>query len=100
MFSHKTLATLLKGKRMKQSHLSRATGIPRNSIARYVSGEVQPRADKVISIARALNVGIETLIEPDVTTPLPVKRNRNREVCYCPFCGGDLKAITDLYKEQ
>jgi len=93
MFDAKTLKTLLSGKRIKQAKLARMTDIPRNSICRYLSGAQQPSAARIKLIADALGVGIESLIiadEPTETVPTPIQKRR---ICFCPFCGEDLKGV-------
>lgn len=46
--------------------LSRRTGIPKSSISQYLSGFTKPRANRISSIAKALNVSETWLMGYDV----------------------------------
>lgn len=41
---------------MKQSDLRRITKIPKSSMSQYMSGDYEPKQDRIYLIARALNV--------------------------------------------
>ena len=96
MFNHVLFKILLDKKGIKQAQLARITGIPRNSICRYLSGDVQPKADKVKLLAEALGVSMESLLIKDAaelanaSTPTPKQK---RQPCFCPFCGEKLSGL-------
>lgn len=94
MFDTKTFKTLLDSRGIKQAQLARKTGIPRNSICRYVSGEVQPSAQKVKLLADALGVSMESLLIKEAAEPPSAKPpTPKRQLCFCPNCGVDLKGV-------
>jgi len=92
VFNHNTFRTLLESRNIKQVQLSQITGIPRNSICRYVSGEVQPKADKIKLLAEALGVGMDSLV---VSEPLEMTIPPKRKLCFCPNCGVNLKGVEE-----
>ena len=95
MFNTEIFKTLLDSRGIKQSQLSRMTDIPRNLICRYLSGKVQPKADKVKLLATALGVPMETLLVKEADEiPAPVQRPK-RQLCFCPNCGVGLEGIAE-----
>jgi len=92
MLNTKTFRSLLDSKGIKQAQVARITNIPRNSISRYVSGEVQPSAEKVKLLADALGVGMEALVLKEVAESSHAPK-QNRKMCFCPFCGENLKGV-------
>lgn len=61
MFSDRlTLIRLNRG--LTQSELAERSNIHENNIGRYERGEVQPKADTIIELARALNVSTDYLL--------------------------------------
>ena len=89
-FNSKALRELLKEKHVRQSELSELTGIKRNSISRYCSGEHQPRLPKLRLIAKTLGVPEEALM----IKTLVVKENETvvtpKMMKFCPGCGTSL----------
>lgn len=53
------LKQMLTIKGMTQKELSEATGIPRMSISRYITGDVAPNFPKVDKIAKVLNCSVD-----------------------------------------
>ena len=77
MLDIKTLKTLLDNKGIKQAQLSRMTNIPRNSMCRYLSGEVQPKADKIKLLADALGVSMESLLIMEIPNRLSLYQEQS-----------------------
>lgn len=48
---------------ISQRELSKMSGIPENTLGRYLNGKRVPRADKIINIANALNCTTSELIQ-------------------------------------
>jgi len=88
MFDGEALKTLLDSKNIRQAHLARMAGVPRDLISRYVSGTVQPKADKITAIADALGVTMETLIKTEAKIAAP-----KLKLCFCPNCGVSLEGV-------
>jgi transcriptional regulator with XRE-family HTH domain len=53
------------GKEISQSRLSELSGVPQTTISNIEKGKVSPGIDKVILIAKALNVALEELLNID-----------------------------------
>ena len=53
-------------KGMKQSDLRRLTKIPKSSMSQYMSGDYEPKQDRIYLIAQALNVSEAWLMGFDV----------------------------------
>jgi len=86
------LKLLLVEKHIRQVELSRVSGIPRNSISRYLKGTFNPTVQKLALIADALGVSVEQLIvKEDVDEDQPSQKQK--QLCFCPFCGENLRAI-------
>ena len=67
---------------MKQSELCQITKIPKSSISQYLSGDFEPKQDRIYLISKALDVSEAWLIGYDVpmereTPPSPTKDNLN-----------------------
>ena len=65
-------------KGMRQSDLCRMTKIPKSAISQYLSGDFEPKQDRIYLIAKALDVSEAWLIGYDVpmereTPPSPTK---------------------------
>lgn len=56
----------LKLNNMRQIELSQKTGIPKSSISQYMSGYAKPKADRIYTISKALNVSEAWLMGYDV----------------------------------
>lgn len=59
------LTFVMKRSHMSQNELSKATGINRTSINRYVNGERIPPLKNVINMANVMNCDIDELIDVD-----------------------------------
>lgn len=59
-FGHR-LMVARKDKRMNQDELAQASGVDKNSIARYETGGTTPGLDKAFALACALGVSIDQL---------------------------------------
>ena len=57
---------------MKQSELCQITKIPKSSISQYLSGDFEPKQDRIYLISKALDVSEAWLIGYDV----PMERER------------------------
>ena len=57
--------TLMNQKGMNQKELSEKSGITESSVCRYLKGERTPRIDIIINFAKALDVNVDYLLEPD-----------------------------------
>ena len=57
---------------MKQADLIRVTNIPKSTMSQYVSGDYEPKQDKIYVIAKALNVNEAWLMGYDV----PMERRK------------------------
>ncbi len=57
---------------MKQSELCQITKIPKSSISQYLSGDFEPKQDRIYLISKALDVSEAWLIGYDV----PMERDR------------------------
>ena len=58
---------------MKQADLRRVTKIPKSSMSQYMSGDYEPKQDRIYIIAKALNVSEAWLMGYDV----PMERQKN-----------------------
>ena len=66
------LRTLLAVRGIKQSELCKLTKIPKSSLSQYLSGDFEPKQDRIYTIAKALNVSEAWLIGYDV----PMEREK------------------------
>ena len=94
MLDASVLRTLIDNRDIKQAQLARKTGIGRNSICRYLSGEVQPSSKKLRLIADALGVPMESLLVKDTATITPIQPPKRR-LCFCPNCGVNLMGVSE-----
>lgn len=63
----------LKMNDMRQSDLSKKTGIGKSAISQYISGNFEPRQENIYKLAKALNVNEAWLMGYDV----PVERKES-----------------------
>lgn len=61
----KRLGQLLSNGKVTQKELSRKSGVSQSSICQYISGARNPSLEAAISIAAALDVPIELLLDED-----------------------------------
>lgn len=73
--------------------LSRRTGIPKSSISQYLSGFTKPRANRICSIAKALNVSEVWLMGYDVEK----ERKANHD---CDESGGNIGFLIKVSLKQ
>ena len=66
------LSTALSIRGMRQSELCQTTKIPKSSMSQYLSGEYEPKQDRIYLIARALDVSEAWLMGYDV----PMERTK------------------------
>ncbi|MCM1533746.1 MAG: helix-turn-helix domain-containing protein [Corallococcus sp.] len=95
---------IMREKKLSQKELSKISGITEPSLCRYLRGDIEPRADVVQNIAKALGVSAAYLIGASDTyvqqnaveeVKLIVARNRNI------FTASDKKDIISiLYGEE
>lgn len=64
-------ALMIRG--MKQSELCQITNIPKSAISQYISGEFEPKQNRIYLIAKALEVSEAWLMGYDV----PMERQKN-----------------------
>ena len=62
---------------MKQSELVKKTGIGKSSISTYLTGEYKPKQDKLMNLAKALNVSEAWLMGYDVPMERDIHINNN-----------------------
>lgn len=67
------LSEALNIRRMKQSELCHIAKVPKSSLSQYLSGDYEPKQDRVYAIAKALNVSEAWLMGYDV----PMERRSN-----------------------
>lgn len=65
----------LKIKGMKQAELCKLAHIPKSSLSQYLSGDFEPKQDRIYLIARALNVSEAWLMGFDVPMERQVKKD-------------------------
>ena len=56
---------LMKKKGVNQKQLSKLSGITESSISRYLKGEIVPRMDVIVNVAKALQVETDYFLEED-----------------------------------
>ena len=95
MFDAKAFKALLYNRGVKQAHLARLTEIPKNSLSRYVSGEVQPSVQKIRMLADALGVTMESLIVRENKEMAASIAPPKRQLCFCPNCGVSLMGVAE-----
>ena len=60
---------------MKQSELSKLANVPKSSLSLYIKGAYEPKQDKIIAMAEALNVSNAWLMGYDA----PMERNSDSQ---------------------
>lgn len=92
MFDHKILQSVMNSKGVKAADISRITGIPKNSLGRYISGISKPKTNRILLIASALGVSVEALFAKQV----PAKNllaTPTTQINFCPCCGVNIQGI-------
>ena len=69
----------LKLRGMKQAELCRLADIPKSSLSQYLSGDFEPKQDRIYLIARALNVSEAWLMGFDVPMDRQDKKGHSSE---------------------
>ena len=72
-FLSKNITFLRKSRKMSQQTLASALQLSRSNIASYESGKAEPRAAKLVEIARFFDVSLTQLIEENIESLTPGK---------------------------
>ena len=81
-------------KGIKQSDLRRLTKIPKSSMSQYMSGDYEPKQDRIYLIAKALNVSEAWLMGYDV----PMERQEKKEPPAESNLSEGEKMLLDLFR--
>lgn len=81
---------------MRQSDLCRITKIPKSAISQYLSGDFEPKQDRIYIISKALDVSEAWLIGYDV--PMEREIKNPPPLTYEELNEGE-KAILDLFNK-
>lgn len=84
----------LKIKGMKQAELCKLANIPKSSLSQYLSGDFEPKQDRIYLIAKALNVSEAWLMGFDV----PMERHPKKESPTEASLTEGEKALLDLFR--
>ncbi len=57
------VVVLMKQKGINQKQLSKLSGISESSLSRYIRGEIMPRMDIIVNVAKALQVETEFFLD-------------------------------------
>lgn len=87
------LSQALRIKGIRQSDLCQATKIPKSSISQYLSGDFEPKQDRIYLLAKALNVSEAWLMGYDV----PMERQKNSPSKSDELNEGE-KMLLDLFR--
>lgn len=69
----------LKIKGMRQAELCKLANIPKSSLSQYLSGDFEPKQDRIYLIAKALNVSEAWLMGFDVPMERQITKNTPSE---------------------
>ena len=84
----------LKIKGMKQAELCKLANIPKSSLSQYLSGDFEPKQDRIYLIAKALNVSEAWLMGFDV----PMERQAKMVSPSEPNLTEGEKILLDLFR--
>ena len=84
----------LKIKGMRQAELCKLANIPKSSLSQYLSGDFEPKQDRIYLIAKALNVSEAWLMGFDVPMERQVKKESPSEA---ELSEGE-KMLLDLFR--
>ena len=84
----------LKIKGMKQAELCKLANIPKSSLSQYLSGDFEPKQDRIYLIAKALNVSEAWLMGFDVPMDRQAKMDSPEE----PKLTEGEKMLLDLFR--
>lgn len=90
----KRIAKALAIRGMRQSELCALTKIPKSSLSQYLSGEYEPKQDRIYLISKALNVSEAWLMGYDV----PMEREKNPSPKEINLSEGE-RVLLDLFKK-
>lgn len=82
----------LRIKGMKQAELCKLANIPKSSLSQYLSGDFEPKQDRIYLISKALNVSEAWLMGFDV----PMERQKTSPSDKVELTEGE-KALLDLF---
>lgn len=88
------LSQALNIRRMKQSELCHIAKIPKSSLSQYLSGDYEPKQDRIYIIAKALNVSEAWLMGYDV----PMERDKKIPIEESDLNDGE-KLLLDLFRQ-
>ena len=95
------LKTALDKRKVKPAELSERTGISKSSISEWISGKYEAKADKIVLIARALDVNESYLIGLNVPMENNMKDfNKNNNFIDDPIITEMLKLMENLDKNS
>ena len=84
----------LKIKGMKQAELCKLANIPKSSLSQYLSGDFEPKQDRIYLIAKALNVSEAWLMGFDV----PMERQAKMVSSEEPKLSEGEQMLLDLFR--
>ena len=88
------LSQALNIRRMKQSELCHIAKIPKSSLSQYLSGDYEPKQDRIYLIAKALNVSEAWLMGYDVH----MERDKKIPIEESDLNDGE-KLLLDLFRQ-
>ena len=95
------LKTALDKRKVKPAELSERTGISKSSISEWISGKYEAKADKIVLIAKALDVNESYLIGLNVPMENNMKDfNKNNNFIDDPIITEMLKLMENLDKNS
>ena len=95
------LKTALDKRKVKPAELSERTGISKSSISEWISGKYEAKADKIVLIAKALDVNESYLIGLNVPMENNTKDfNKNNNFIDDPIITEMLKLMENLDKNS
>jgi transcriptional regulator with XRE-family HTH domain len=84
----------LKIKGMRQAELCKLANVPKSSLSQYLSGDFEPKQDRIYLIAKALNVSEAWLMGFDVPMERQTKKTSPEE----PKLTEGEKILIDLFR--
>ena len=88
------LSEALQVRRMKQSELCQLAKIPKSSLSQYLSGDYEPKQDRIYLIAKVLRVSEAWLMGYDV----PMERDKKVPTDESDLNDGE-KLLLDLFRQ-
>lgn len=87
-------------RQMRQIELSEKTGIPKSAVSQYLSGNFEPKQDRIFLIAKALNVDEAWLMGYDVPMEKPEKKGFHLSWTYDPVVGDEYVKLIDAFTKH